>query len=42
MPGEDIPLLIIPRFPLFPYHNRLCKELVVLLYHEDNFGIGYN
>ena len=42
MSGDDIPLLILPCLPIFLYHNQFNKEVVLLLYHDDTVGIGYN
>ena len=28
--------------PIFIYHNQFCKDLVVLLYHENTVNVGYN
>ena len=26
----------------FPYHNKLCKELVLLFYHDNTVNADYN
>ena len=29
-------------FTPFTYHNQFCKELAMLLYHNDTVDVGYN
>ena len=29
-------------FFIFSHHNQFCKELVLLLYHDDTVDVGYN